>query len=730
MGSRSCKECHQQFYELWESSYHGRAMMDFTQEFAETNLSECSNFIPVGNSAFQYELKSTKGQMIEKATQHSYPIHFVLGGKYVFYFLTPFDKGKLQVLPLGYDVKKKEWFDITKSSIRGHQQIQDEALSWTDRRYTFNTACFSCHVSQRTTEYSISKDSYHTTWLEAGINCETCHGPAEKHNDVFKKAKITGIKPDSSYLKTITRSKGYQAERVDASCAYCHAKSIPLSKEYIVGEDFFQHYDLVGPENADFYPDARDLGENYTYTSWLMSPCRKDERMDCLHCHTSSGRFRQKDNPNAACLPCHENRVAHASEHTHHPKGSKGNECIQCHMPKTSFARMDRSDHSMRPPVPAATRAYGSPNACNSCHSTQSIEWAEEFILEHFSGKYQEQHMREATLLDQLRRGDISQLDDVVSDLHLPGNEIIQSAMIRSLQNIHDDRVIPLMLNYMQSESPLLRSSAATTLGDYPNESIRLALFKALQDSVRLVRIRAVGELLNIDKNDIPEEYHESYNTALHEYTLSLHAYPDQEISHFNLGHFHESQENDKEAKKEYMRALKLRRSMSEASMNLAMLYYRNGQVDSSLLFFQETVKQDPEYAPAYLNLGLLYGEMNWKTKALESFHKAYQLQNYIIAAYNLSILYSNISPDSTLKYAEIAYEKEPGEEKYIYTYAYYLSEYGRTKEAQKILENAITSNHSSFDIYYLLGMIYEHSGNMEAYKKLSKKAENHGFDI
>jgi len=48
---------------------------------------------------------------------------------------------------------------------------------------------------------------------------------------------------------------------------------ISLTEEYIPGEDFFQHFDLVGPEHPDFYPDGRDLGENYTYTSWLMSPC-------------------------------------------------------------------------------------------------------------------------------------------------------------------------------------------------------------------------------------------------------------------------------------------------------------------------------------------------------------------------------------------------------------------------------------------------------------------------
>ena len=39
------------------------------------------------------------------------------------------------------------------------------------------------------------------------------------------------------------------------------------------GDRYLDHYDLVALENPDFYPDGRDLGENYTYTLWRMSPC-------------------------------------------------------------------------------------------------------------------------------------------------------------------------------------------------------------------------------------------------------------------------------------------------------------------------------------------------------------------------------------------------------------------------------------------------------------------------
>ena len=699
-------------------------MMDFSEDFSKRYLSPCDQFISVGDDAFQYMIKGKKGVMVQRSSNRSYPIRHVLGGKYVYYFLTPLDKGKLQTLPLGYDVKKKEWFDITSSSIRFHQELPDEALPWTDRRYTFNTACFSCHVSQLTSTYDINNDSYKTTWLESGINCETCHGPAEEHNRIFLEAQKNGTTPDSLYLKTFTQSRGYSADIVNATCAYCHAKMITLTEEYIPGEDFFQHFDLVGPEHHDFYPDGRDLGENYTYTSWLMSPCVQNSDMDCLHCHTSSGRYRQKDDPNSSCLPCHAERVAQATEHTHHSPTSPGNLCINCHMPKTTFARMTRSDHSMRPPVPAATRAYGSPNACNDCHTTQSTEWAESFIQEHFSGEFQKETMMWADYLDQLRNGKTENLNDILPDMIRPLDEVTLSAMIRSLQNIRDERVIPLLLYFITTPSPLVRSSAATSLGDYLNEATIKALSKATQDSVRLVRVRAAAELLSVPLTTIPQAYHASLKAATKEYENSLNTYPDQEASHFNMGHFHESQRNFAQAVKEYQRALSLRPEFTEASINLGMLYYQNGRIDSAVFYFQEAVRRDPENAAANLNLGLLYAELGNTSDGIAALSTSFKLQKTAVAANNLAILYSNTYPVLALQYAQEAYELEPDNTKYVYNYAFYLLDNSDIDGAVNVLEKAIREQVVSFDIYYLLRSIYKNSGNETSYRDLLKIIE------
>jgi len=37
-GSRSCRDCHEKFYQLWSTSFHGLAMQPYTAELARTKL--------------------------------------------------------------------------------------------------------------------------------------------------------------------------------------------------------------------------------------------------------------------------------------------------------------------------------------------------------------------------------------------------------------------------------------------------------------------------------------------------------------------------------------------------------------------------------------------------------------------------------------------------------------------------------------------------------------------
>ena len=198
-------------------------------------------------------------------------------GKMSIISLTPMDRGRLQVLPLAFDVRKKAWFDTAASGIRHFQDVEEEPVQWQDPEYTFNSSCYGCHVSQFARNYDLKTDAYHSVWLEPGINCETCHGSAVEHVRVCRQAPKG--KPPEDLKITLVRPTKYSRKLAADACSVCHAKATPLTASYKPGDEFFDHFDLGLLDLPDYYPDGRDLGENYTYTQWSMSPlCKLRDR--------------------------------------------------------------------------------------------------------------------------------------------------------------------------------------------------------------------------------------------------------------------------------------------------------------------------------------------------------------------------------------------------------------------------------------------------------------------
>jgi len=149
-GSAGCRSCHEKFYQLWSTSFHGLAMRPYSDAFAASFLTPQDQPLAIGEAAYRVEIGPGQGVVVETVgvTETRYPMVQALGGKNVFYFLTPLDKGRLQTLPLAYDVRKKEWFDMAASGVRHAPAGTTAAVHWKDWPYTFNTGCHGCHVSQ------------------------------------------------------------------------------------------------------------------------------------------------------------------------------------------------------------------------------------------------------------------------------------------------------------------------------------------------------------------------------------------------------------------------------------------------------------------------------------------------------------------------------------------------------------------------------------------------------
>ena len=255
-----------------------------------------------------------------------------------------------------------------------------------------------------------------STWLAAPI---TPFGPSRA-----SVARPATVRARSTSASAGPRAQGPAADRHqdhphegDAACA-TERRLRPLPREdgavstsYVPGDRYFDHFDLATLDNPDFYADGRDLGENYTMTSWRMVPVRR--RASSIACTATrpAAAIASRRSRTRRAAPCHEDKIAHVAEHAFHKADGPAGRCVACHMPTSGFAAMRRTDHSMRPPMPAATLAFKSPNACDSCHQDAAknaavvAAWSDRWVRKWRKRDYQAATLHWAGLIDARTRG-------------------------------------------------------------------------------------------------------------------------------------------------------------------------------------------------------------------------------------------------------------------------------------------------------------------------------------
>ncbi|MGM0665796.1 MAG: tetratricopeptide repeat protein [Bacteroidota bacterium] len=727
-GSESCRPCHEKFYQLWHDSYHGLAMQPVTGRFIGENIKSFKGEIRVGEDLFSV---SSRGDSLiftetrRSGNSYEYPAIHAMGGKYIYYFLTPLDRGRLQVLPLAYDCNNDSWYNNPESGVRHFETIDDAPLDWMSHLYTFNTTCYSCHVSQLETNYNLSDNTYNTTWREAGINCETCHGPSHDHIVACVEAGEGNIPDD---LKIVVTGE-FTPEQHNASCASCHAKAVVLAQDFIPGSEFYDYFDLITLENPDFYADGRDLGENYTMTTWEMNKCAGNSDLHCVTCHTSSGRYRFSGaDANNACMPCHEDKVNSPAIHTSFMPDNTVSECILCHMPKTSFAMMDRSDHSFRPPMPGASVVFGSPNACNLCHEDQTAGWADSVLTGAGMNNYKDEAIRNGLLIRKAREGDWTDLDKILNGLQKESfDKVYATSFIRLLEDCDDPAKWPHMLKLTYHDSPLVRGAAAHSL--YGNGSVnaleRLAELTA--DRYRVVRLNAAYALSPFSGEiaSLPDE--DRISEVMDEYESSLVVRSDDWSAHYNLGNYYSSLDDYDRALDAYRTSIKLFPGAIMPMVNAGFIYSLSGDYSSAEEMFTRALSYAPDHEAALLNLALLYGETGNNEMARHYFKRLLDVsEKNSVAAYNLAVLESENDLEKALDLSKKAMEWEPDEPKYGYTHAYYLLQSDRTEAAKNILHELIEADSTFFDSYMLLTDIYLGLGDSaKAITILNKAMDN-----
>jgi tetratricopeptide (TPR) repeat protein len=668
-GSASCRECHEKFHTLWATSFHRNSIQPYTDDFAKKELLPQKEAITIGAFRFLADISPGAGRITETGPQgvKTYRIEYALGGKEQYAFLTTLDDGRIESLPLAYDVARKEWYESENSiDAPAPGGAVKPTVYWKNYPFFYSEACPSCHVSRFSISFDRKKKRYAESWSEPGINCETCHGPAAEHNRAMRDVPKGQPVADPKLISV----KRMSASRRSDMCAVCHAKQTALTDTFTPGDRYFDHFDLTTLDNPEYFPDGRDQGENYTFTGWLMNRCVKEGKPDCIHCHTSSGRYRFKadEKANDACLPCHGDQVANVASHSHHKADGPGSRCISCHMPKTTYARMHWSDHSMRPPTPAATLEFGSPNACNICHKEKDAAWADRTVRAWYLGDYQEAALKPARLVAAARKRDWTRLPEMLAYIQGKGrDEVFSASLIRLLSWCKDERVAPVLLRVMDDPSPLVRAAAAESLGPRPSAESAKALLAAASDDYRLVRIKAAASLGYFPRNLLPAEATKGLQRAQEEYRTSLLMEPDRWTTWLTVGSTHLRRDEFREAVSAFTSALEINPRAVPVKLNLSYAQFRLGETENAARTLAEAIEAEPDnmaaarmaatskYGPAALEQAEAYFANILKTDP-----------TYAPAAYGLCAVIPQDRLAEALVWCRKAVENDPKEAKYV----------------------------------------------------------------
>jgi len=169
-GSSSCRQCHETFYQLWAPSHHGLAMQPYTFTFAQANLTVPEGPVKIGKNEYVACLGREEGWVLERGPEGEKQLRIahVMGGKNVYYFLTSLERGRLQTLPVAYDVRSRKWFDTAASGVRHFPgAAADTPVHWTDPMYTFNNGKFNYDtyitVDDQSVRVDVTLDLNHPT---------------------------------------------------------------------------------------------------------------------------------------------------------------------------------------------------------------------------------------------------------------------------------------------------------------------------------------------------------------------------------------------------------------------------------------------------------------------------------------------------------------------------------------------------------------------------------------
>ena len=705
VGGQKCGECHKNEYDKWRGSHHDLAMDEANETTVLGNFDNAVfKHFNVTSRFYRKDGRFFVNTQGPQGKIDDFEVKYVFGVYPLQQYLIPFPGGRLQCLPLAWDVKGEKWYHLYPDA----PLAPDDWLYWTNAGQNWNGMCAECHSTNLKKNFNLKTNAYQTTWSEIDVSCEACHGPGSRH---VKWAEIPDMaRPLKENYELVVKTSGINSREQVELCAPCH------SRRAILGDYTHAETDLMDSmlptllTEELYFADGQILEEVYVYGSFTQSKMyERDVR--CSDCHDVHS-IRTIKEGNALCLQCHRADTYDTKEHHFHKKkGEKGEpvksadgrviydvgtgaQCVQCHMPGRYYMGIDyRPDHSIRIPRPDLSIELGTPNACNRCHGDKTERWSDEFITKWY-GPGRRAHY--GTIIDAGRKRLPSAHQDLIKLAADPLYPVIVRATALSLLGTYlPPETSPAYEAALVDDEALIRRTAVDHLSLADTKRPATLLTSVLYDPVKAVRLEAARRLTEIPDPQLDDSQKKKYQGALLGYQESMDYSGDFAFARYNLGNLYANLSQPERSVENYRAAIRIDNQFFPAKVNLAMLYNQLGRKDETEVLLREVVDSQPELYEVQYSLGLLLAEKEQYVAAARYLAAAAGgMPDHARVHYNLGMLLDFLQRDTAAKAALLrALEIEPVNLQYLNASAEFYLKRHRYREAKKIAERMVAAH-------------------------------------
>lgn len=698
VGSGLCSDCHPQQYQDWNGSHHDLAMQHAS---TETVLGDFNGVEFAGNGIVSRFFRKNGKYFVntdsKDGTLQDFNIKYTFGVTPLQQYLIEFADGRVQALGIAWDSRPEgtggqRWFHLYPNEEINHE----DELHWTGPRQNWNYMCAGCHSTNFRKGYQASNNTFNSSWSEIDVACEACHGPGEGHlawtasdpdhaAEDSKKGLNFLLDDRRSVAWTINPASGtaqqgtprIQQTEMDV-CASCHSRRGIIREGAVDHPSFLDHYQPALLTEGLYHTDGQIQDEVYVWGSFKQSKMFA-AGVTCSDCHNPHS-LELRAGGDAVCSQCHLRAKFASERHHRHQAGSAGADCLNCHMPETTYMVVDpRRDHSIRIPRPDQSPEFGTPNACTQCHSSESSLWA----AEKFAAWYPQakKPFQNWTQVFAQARADspaaAAALAKLIQDPQTP--DIARATAVFELRHYLDAQTAAALQAALKDESPLVRMAALGGVGAIPPVDRLPLAGPLLQDEVRVVRIEAANALAGVQRKHMNQDSGALLEQSLDEYVAAQELNADRVESHMNLGNLHVKLGEPVLAEQKFRKAISLDPEFMPTYINLADLYRSRGQNDQAITILREGIVHQPGAAALHHSLGLALVRQSNTPAALAALEKAV-----------------NLAPEAA---------------RYAYVYGIALNSTGRAEAGISALEQAHGLHPNNRDILFALATINRDMG-------------------